>query len=390
MNYTVRERFDEINGQINRVGSDAVNYVFCADIHADEYLRKNSNGELKVFEDAAAVENRIEKTISHLKAAVNFAENNDNIDFLAIGGDIINSYSIKGKQAVIDTINRTLSPLRNCTKPVIIAFGNHDDNGFQILNPDVPEIRLEWLISDKDWKEKVLGNYPFAKNCVHDKSYEFSKYFYYDLNRKKTRVIVLDTMDMRKPFDENGTVTENVNRLPRFWYTNEQLDWLCGQALCAPEDWDYIIISHMGIENDTSCNCKNGENLRKIFKAFKERGAISFDYTDLNGGKICVNRDFGNIKSGKILLYNFGHQHAELVHYSKDIDLWQVATGCENAWGGCGEPGEDKNLPWMLMTDRTEGTERETCIDVFSVNRSIAYKFNVGPGKDAIMTAENI
>ena len=61
----------------------------------------------------------------------------------------------------------------------------------------------------------------------------------------------------------------------------------------------------MGIENDTSCNCKNGENLRKIFKAFKERGAISFDYTDLNGGKICVNRDFGNIKSGKILLYNF-------------------------------------------------------------------------------------
>lgn len=145
MNYTVMERFDEINGQINRVGSDAVNYVFCADIHADEYLRKNSNGELKVFEDAAAVENRIEKTISHLKAAVNFAENNDNIDFLAIGGDIINSYSIKGKQAVIDTINRTLSPLRNCTKPVIIAFGNHDDNGFQILNPDVPEIVLNGL-----------------------------------------------------------------------------------------------------------------------------------------------------------------------------------------------------------------------------------------------------
>ena len=29
MNYTVRERFDEINGQINRVGSDAVNYVLC-------------------------------------------------------------------------------------------------------------------------------------------------------------------------------------------------------------------------------------------------------------------------------------------------------------------------------------------------------------------------
>ena len=50
--------------------------------------------------------------------------------------------------------------------------------------------------------------------------------------------------------------------------------------------------------------------------AVAHRGAISFDYTDLNGGKICVNRDFGNFKNGKILLYNFGHQHAELVHYS--------------------------------------------------------------------------
>ena len=388
MSCTVKERFFEISGQINHVGQGAVNYVFCTDIHADAYLRKDSNGELKRYEDETTVENRIEKTVSHLDEAVHFAESNGNIDFLAIGGDIINSYSIKGKQAVIDTINRTLLPLQNCTKPIIIAFGNHDDNGFQTLNPDVPELRNEWLISDKDWKEKVLKKYPFADNIVHDDNYEFSKYFYLDLERKKTRIIVLDTMDMRKPFDENGTVTEIVNRLPRFWYTNEQLDWLCVQALCAPDDWDYIIISHMGIENDTSANCKNGENLRKIFKAFKERTAISFDYTDLNGRKICVRKDFSRIKNGKILMYNFGHQHAELVHYSSDIDLWQVATGCENAWGGCGEPGADKELPWVRMTDRTEGTERETCMDVFSVNRSIAYKFNVGPGKDAIMTTE--
>ncbi len=108
------------------------------------------------------------------------------------------------------------------------------------------------------------------KNCVHDKSYEFSKYFYYNLNRKKTRVIVLDTMDMRKPFDENGTVTENVNRLPRFWYTNEQLDWLCGQALCAPEDWDYIIMYRSGgLSRNTKHSCSFG-----LCKGYAARGDL--------------------------------------------------------------------------------------------------------------------
>ena len=190
---------------------------------------------------------------------------------------------------------------------------------------------------------------------------------------------------MRKPFDENGFITEMVNRLPRFWYTNEQLHWLCNQVFRAPDGWNYIIVSHMGIEYDTSDNCKNGENLRKIFKAFKERTTHSFNYTDMDGKEICVTADFSSIKNGKILMYNFGHQHAELVHYSDDIDLWQVATGCENAWGGWGGPAGNKELHWVQMKDRTEGTENETCIDIFSVNENICYKFNVGPGEDAVM-----
>ena len=96
--------------------------------------------------------------------------------------------------------------------------------------------------------------------------------------------------------------------------------------------------------------------------------------------------DFSGVKEGKITMYNFGHQHAELVHYSDDLDLWQVATGCENAWGGWGSAGYgNKGYHWVQMKDRTEGTENETCFDVFSVNRGIAYKFNVGPGEDKIM-----
>lgn len=385
MEYTIKQRFQIINKEINEKGKDSLNYLVFADSHVDEYLRKDENGELKVYESQEIVEKRLNMLVSHLEEAVDFANNNDNIDFIAFAGDGLNAYNIRGKQAAIDMLNASFLPLKKSKKPVVLAFGNHDDNGFQTLNPDIPEIKNEWLISDMDWKNKVMSLYPFCEKIVHDEKYEYSKYFYLDLENKKTRIIVLDTMDMRKPFDKNGFVTEKVNRLPRFWYTNEQLDWLCNKALRAADGWDYIIISHMGIEYDTSDNCKNGENLRKVFGAFNSRKKYDFAYTDMDENEIQVNADFSGIKEGKILLYNFGHQHAELVHYSEDIDLWQVATGCENAWGGWGGPAGNKDLPWVQMKERTEGTERETCIDVFSANREICYKFNVGPGKDAKM-----
>ena len=383
--YSVKEKFDIISEKINEQGKNSVNYLFFADSHVAEYLRKDENGDLTVYEAEESVQKRLNNMIKHLEAAVDFANNNENIDFFAFGGDGLNAYNIRGKQVALDMLNQSFSPLKRCKKPVVLAFGNHDDNGFQTLNPNVPELKKEWLISDKDWKDKVMDLYPGAEKRVHDELYEYSKYFYLDIENKKTRVIVLDTMDMRKPFDENGVVTEIVNRLPRFWYTNEQLHWLCRDALKAPNGWDYIIISHMGIEYDTSCNCKNGEKLRKVFKAFLNREKFSFTYTDMFGAEVSVSTDFGEVREGKILLYNFGHQHAELVHYSEDIDLWQVATGCENAWGGWGVGAGNKELPWVLMKDRTEDTENETCIDVFTASRDVCYKYNVGPGEDAEM-----
>lgn len=389
MSYTIREKFDLIDGKINELGKDSVNYIFLADTHIDEYLLKDENGELTLYEPDERVEHRLSMLVNHLNAVVELANNNDNIDFIAVGGDLINSYSIKGKQSVIDTLNRSLLPFRKSEKPIIMAFGNHDDNGFQTLNPNVTEVKKEWLISDKDWIEKILDIYPFAENRVHDSNYKYSKYYYFDLPVKKTRIIVLDTMDMRRPFDEDGVVTGDM-RLKRFWYTNEELDWLANKALTAGEGWNYVFISHMGIENDTSCNCKNGERLRGIIKAFQSRSVYEFGYTDINGCEISVKADYRNLANGKILFYNFGHQHAELIHYSKDIDLWQVSTGCENAWGGAGSGADDKSLPWKIMYERTEGTENETCIDIFSVNNSICRKFNIGPGDDAVMTYKKV
>ena len=285
----------------------------------------------------------------------------------------------------MSNLHRSVAPLKNSLKPVLIAFGNHDDNAFQFLNPNIPAAEREWIISDKDWKEKVTDLFPGADGEVHDDRYEYSKYYYYDLKKKRTRIIILDTMDCRRPFDENGVVNGEM-RLKRICYTDQQLDWLVNRAMTAPADYNYIFISHMGIDSAVNSNrMLGGETLREIIRAFQSRSSYSFSYTDINGEEITVNADFPESISGKILFYSFGHQHSEAILYSEDINLWQVATGCENMRGGEGEGGSDASVKWKILNNRREGDETETCIDIISAGTEVCHKFNIGPGDDAEM-----
>ena len=136
MSYTIQQKFDIIDKKITELGNNSVNYLFFTDSHVDEYLRKDENGALTVFESEESVNKRLNNMISHLEDAVEFANKNDNIDFIAFGGDGLNAYNVRGKQAAIDILNESLSPLKKSKKPIILAFGNHDDNGFKILNPN--------------------------------------------------------------------------------------------------------------------------------------------------------------------------------------------------------------------------------------------------------------
>ena len=50
MAFTIKEKFEIINKKINEIGKNSVNYLFFADSHVDEYLRRDENGTLTVFE----------------------------------------------------------------------------------------------------------------------------------------------------------------------------------------------------------------------------------------------------------------------------------------------------------------------------------------------------
>ena len=64
------------------------------------------------------------------------------------------------------------------------------------------------------------------------------------------------------PVDENGVVNGEM-RLKRICYTDQQLDWLVNRAMTAPADYNYIFISHMGIDSAVNSNrMLGGETLR--------------------------------------------------------------------------------------------------------------------------------
>ena len=164
---------------------ETANYIFITDIHY--------NSDTEYLSDAI---------ISHIQAAVDFANNNDCIDFIAIGGDITTGMFATKEDSIAET-NKALSPLKKCKKPVLVLMGNHDDNCYHIYSENryIPER----IVSKRDWNEKVAAPL-IPKDIVRDSKYPDSRYYYYDLKGKSTRVICLDALDYEYEAHQNGGI----------------------------------------------------------------------------------------------------------------------------------------------------------------------------------------
>lgn len=355
----------------------AVNYIFITDLHYGNDPTSQQG----------------EALINQVKAAVEMANSIAAIDFIVIGGDTT-SGMYESKADAIKYTTEVLTPLKECHKPVFVLMGNHDDNSYHRFTYDV--YYPDRILSDKDWNDNILKEF-CPEDIVQDKSYEYSKYYYYDLPEKKTRVICLDALDYRAKFDKNGVISELPIKdadadahVSKYWsgcswwgYSNEQMQWLATEAMSADTDWDYVFLSHMGIDSETNSygySTKSGATLRKLISAFQNK-------TTLKSGGIFA--DFSDTK-GKILSYQFGHIHMELTHYSKDIDLWQTTTATANV--GQSATGKtvaetsvtEKSLDWMIY-DRILGGESEACFDIMSVSDEVIYKYAFGAGSNEEM-----
>lgn len=345
--------------------AEAVNYIFITDIHTGALIPDGEYQSLETVYDKQA------KLRKQMEIIVQLANSDKSIDFIAVGGDIVNGYEtdqspeyqaaldenseLTIRDFVIDQMQAVLDPLTKSEKPVFILFGNHDDNHAYSYMTD--ETHYDWVIGDTVWNNEILGNY--SKGIVKDTAYANSKYYYYDLENKKTRVICMDIFDHRRPEDENGYVTgEGV--YGGYVYTPEQLSWLVNEALTAEEGWDYIFLSHMGIDHNTTSSLANDDVMRDILKAYQTKGTYTAALTAKTTGEtVEIKARYTAVsENDRIIAYQFGHNHEEKLTYSEELYLWQI---CSGKWS---------NPAWPLY-------------DVMSASDEVVYKFNVGYGTDA-------
>ncbi|MBP3390277.1 MAG: metallophosphoesterase [Clostridia bacterium] len=351
----------------------AVNYIFITDPHFD------TSGDVGPISP--------DQSAKQYALAIKMANEMEEIDFVALGGDLTNG-GYGTSDAWITALNGYLAETANCTKPVFILVGNHDDNAYGTVSDSVTHADFSAkIISPDEWQSTIIDqfvNRTLADGTVievsqnvdpYDNSKVNSKYYYYDLDNKNTRVICLNASDYEYAYDENGEFTlinnsstsanvrSNTYNGYNFWgYSKYQMKWLAEEALgTLPEDYNIIVLSHMAITADRNGQTYvNGTVLSDIMGAYQNKTAYTHDGYG-------ISADFTG-DTGRIMAYQHGHEHVVYDKYNADCDVWQFSSANPNPHGSLA----------TVMNENVAST------DVMSVTEGYAYKQALGKGDTAM------
>lgn len=331
---TISQMSDYLSGL-----SDAVNYIFISDLHNGSYVNDPDGDGLRNYDSVEQVTARLESRSGTLETAVKYVNLCPYLDFIVVGGDIINGYETEEsltyqaakkkdsgltvKEHVIDQLQEMLAPLKKCEKPVFVLTGNHDYNDGHTLwlntnHPENSAKRADYILSDLDWEKGVFSQFVNV-DVVRDPDYSYngkslSKYCYYDLekNGKTTRIICLDIKDGRQPFDANGNLTGDPSKNAGYCYSDKQMKWLAEVALMGDFD-NCMVFAHSGMTEGTT-------KMEKILTSYQAKTAYSA------GGAVRIDASYVGRTSGDIMLYHHGHEHENYEKFSAAMRLWRFSS----------------------------------------------------------------
>ena len=195
--------------------------------------------------------------------------------------------------------------------PVMIAKGNHDDNTMYT------DYRNGYI--DPEKMTRVLLNKDIKKTNRNPGQIERA-YGYYDIPNKKTRVFVLNSIDVPTRLDED-TNKLYYNGQGTTGFSQEQLQFVADHLRFDEEGWQVIFFSHHPLitfaDDDTeasgySCSSvtgnHGGKSLIELIEAFagNKKGTAVNVITDFESK---VAYDFTGNKSNTVIACICGHTH---------------------------------------------------------------------------------
>ena len=236
----------------------------------------------------------------------------------------------------------------------------------KLCKNDCPSIHIYPCRGNHDYLGNVGGitqyvtdgqtyNTVMANNTDNIVNGEPSKmYYYFDIPKKKLRVIVLDWYDKGYSY---------------MYMSKEQWDWLAKVLIT---DYRILIFGHEGsaehlyVEGE---NVWNHETLHSILKACKNKRSVTYTYWV---GEKSYQQTYNFSNAGNLIAFISGHRHKD--QYNIDDGLLSIGTTCDALYGD----------------GRKVNSITEQAFDVFTVDfkNSIIKSVRVGYGSDRDFTIQ--
>ena len=234
-------------------------------------------------------------------------------DVIVYGGDYLDNSSHTAKTTAVESHKAVRMLIDEAAEhaPVMIAKGNHDDNTMYT------DYRNGYI--DPEKMTRVLLNKDIKKTNRNPGQIERA-YGYYDIPNKKTRVFVLNSIDVPTRLDED-TNKLYYNGQGTTGFSQEQLQFVADHLRFDEEGWQVIFFSHHPLitfaDDDTeasgySCSSvtgnHGGKSLIELIEAFagNEKGTAVNVITDFESK---VTYDFTENKSNTVIACICGHTH---------------------------------------------------------------------------------
>ena len=257
-------------------------------------------------------------TIETMSLLSHYAEINAIVNL----GDIVRGDETKN-ETIADLTEVIENTKDNAKCPVYFVRGNHDDNGWYSLNGK-GTYKPDEMINDTEWCD-IVGN-----TFIADDNKPNGGYGYFDHEKAKIRVFILNSVDIPYVFNADGSYRYNSYKC--YAFSNEQLNFVANALKFEdkenPNEWGAMFLTHIPLDttNDdgyrfgtTDALIRGHAQMLQIINAYRK--GISYSFTgSVNNStlgeleddfKVNINVDYSEKGVGDVICFVSGHTHTD-------------------------------------------------------------------------------